>query len=307
VFALDTTATPHCTSPGVLGGGRGRANENEREAAMVERFRSRVSEGMQVKAADGEKLGRVVATRPSGFVVEKGFLFPKDTLVPYERITGVSDGEIVISLVRADLDEPGTARAVAATTATGASKAVEEVKGVARKIEEAITGHAGDAKAALAGEAHAFGKAEEIRVALVEEEMVTHKHVEKIGEVHVHKEVVTEEKQITVPVTREVIRIERVPVSHEVRAEDNAFERVSYDIPVREEHVTVEKHAVVREELRVGKEILQGEETACATLRRERADVETTGSVRRAEGRGEEASNDTRPPLRPTGTGGTIR
>jgi uncharacterized protein (TIGR02271 family) len=270
---------------------------------MVERYRSRVSEGMQVKGADGEKLGRVVATHPSGFVVEKGFLFPRDLMVPYERITGVSNGEIVISLVRADLNEPGAARTVAATTT---NKAAEDVKGAARKIEEAISGRAGDGTAAL-GEAHAFGKAEELRVPLVEEEIVTTKHVATVGEVHVRKEVITEEKQVTVPVTREVIRIERVPVSQEVRAGDTAFERVSYDIPVREEHITVEKHAVVREELRVGKEILQGEETASATLRREHAEVETTGPVRRAEGRAEEASNDTSVPLRPTGTGGMNR
>jgi uncharacterized protein (TIGR02271 family) len=271
---------------------------------MVERYRSRVSEGMQVKGADGEKLGKVVATHPSGFVVEKGFLFPRDLMVPYERITAISNGEIVISLVRADLSEPGAARAVTAATATGASKVAEEVKGAARKLEEAVTGRAGDGRAALTGEAHAFGKAEELRVPLAEEEIVTSKHVEKVGEVHVRKQVITEEKQITVPVTREVIRIERVPVSQEVRAEDKAFEQVSYDIPVREEHVTVEKHTVVREELRVGKEILQGEETASTTLRRERAEVETTGPVRRAEGRGEEVVNDTSPPLRPTGTGG---
>ena len=39
----------------------------------------------------------------------------------------------------------------------------------------------------------------------------------------------------------------------------------------------------MREELRVGKEVQQGEETARATLRREHAEIETKGSVRRAE------------------------
>ena len=92
---------------------------------------------------------------------------------------------------------------------------------------------------------------------LVEEELVTSKRVDKVGEVHVRKEIVTEEKQITVPVMREVVRVERVPVSHDVRAGDQVFEKASYDIPIREEHVTVEKHVVVREELHVGKEIQQ--------------------------------------------------
>jgi len=43
---------------------------------MVERFKGSVSEGMVVKSSDGEKLGRVVACQPGGFVVEKGFLCP---------------------------------------------------------------------------------------------------------------------------------------------------------------------------------------------------------------------------------------
>jgi uncharacterized protein (TIGR02271 family) len=92
-----------------------------------------------------------------------------------------------------------------------------------------------------------------------------------------------------------VIRVERVAVSHEARAEDHPIEEVAYEIPIREEHVTIEKHSVVHEELRIGKEIQRGEETASATVRRERAEVETLGPVRRAEGSGE---------LRPTGTGG---
>ena len=252
---------------------------------MVERYRGRVSEGMTVKSAEGEKLGKVVACQAAGFVVEKGFLFPKDTMVPYERITNIGNGEVVISLARAEL---GTA-AAAGVAARGVA---EEVKGAARSARDALTGVVGEARAAIGDEPRGngtsfeqFGKAGEICVPLVEEELVTSKHVEKVGEVHVRKEVITEEKQITVPVTREVIRVERVMVSHDVEAGARTFEKESYDIPIREEHITVEKHPVVREELRVGKEILQAEETASATVRRERAEVETLGPVRRAEAR----------------------
>jgi uncharacterized protein (TIGR02271 family) len=268
---------------------------------MIERFRGRVSEGMQVKSADGEKLGKVVACQAAGFVVEKGFLFPKDTLVPYDRITGIGNGEIVLSLNRTDLAEPGTVRAAAATSSGATSGVMEDVKAAGRTIKEAALGAAGSI--AGAGEAvkratfDQFGKAGEMTVPLVEEEIVTRKHVEKVGEVHVRKEVITEEKQITVPVTREVLRVERVPVSHEVRAGDKPFEKESYDIPISEEHVTIEKHAVVHEEVRIGKEIQQAEETASATVRRERAEVETLGAVRRVTGPASAESQ-----LRPTGT-----
>src|SRR3954465_11916434 len=104
---------------------------------MVERFRGRVSEGMQVKSSDGEKLGKVVACQATGFVVEKGFLFPKDLVVPYDRISNVNNGEIIISIARADLGEPGSAR-------TAASGVMEDVKGAGKNLKEAVTGVVSD-------------------------------------------------------------------------------------------------------------------------------------------------------------------
>src|ERR1700733_4994377 len=181
---------------------RRRERESEREeAAMIERFRGRVSEGMQVRSADGEKLGKIVACQATGFLVEKGFLFPKDTLVPYDRITNIGNGEVSISLARAELGEPDAARTAASTARAGASSLTEDVKGAARSVKEAITGGAGAAVAATGdggsmrrGGLDEFGKAGELCVPLVEEEILTSKRVEKVGEVHVRKEVITEEK-----------------------------------------------------------------------------------------------------------------
>lgn len=266
---------------------------------MGERMRSRVTEGMAVRSTDGQKLGRVVACQPGGFVVEKGFLFPRDTLVSYERITNIADGEVILSLTQEELREPvARAGSAGATARATVSSMTEEVKEAAHRAKEAITGttttghNGGSTRETLA----AFGTAGEIRVPLVEEEIIATKRIDTIGEIHVKKQVITEEKQITVPVMREVIRVERVPVSHEAHAEDRPFEEASFDIPVREEHVMVEKHPVVHEELRLNKEVERVEETAKATVRRERAEVETTGTVRRAEGAAAA--------LRPTGTGG---
>ncbi len=286
---------------------------------MVERFRGRVSEGMQVKSADGEKLGKVVACQPNGFVVEKGFLFPKDLLVPYERITAITNGEVLTSLARADLGEPAAARPGAARAA--ATGLADEVKGAARSLKDAVSGAGSEAKAAPDGEDREraleigarldqFGEAGEICVPLVEEEIIATKRVEKVGEVHVRKEVITEERQITVPVTREVLRIERVSVSHEITEGGKVFEKESYDIPIREEHVTVEKHPVVREEVHIGKEVQHGEEIASATVRRERAEIETLGPVRRAGAPSAEAAlmaSRAPSPGSPGGPGGTTR
>lgn len=265
---------------------------------MVERWRGRISTGMQVRGSDGEKLGKVVECQGGGFVVEKGFLFPKDIVVPYDRVSEVRGNEISISLARADLGD-GASSAI--------EKPMDEVTRLARSAKESVKeivketvkdAPTGAPRAAL----DQFGQAGEIRMELVEEELVAKKQVEKVGEVRVRKEVITEERQITVPVMREVVRVERVPVSHEVRAGTAVFEKEAYDFPISEERVIVEKRPMVREEIRVEKEIQQGEETAGATVRREHAEVETMGRVRRTE----VPVNDTTA-LRPTGTGGAKR
>jgi uncharacterized protein (TIGR02271 family) len=232
---------------------------------------------MPVKSSDGEKLGKVVACQVGGFVVEKGFLFPRDLTVTYERIKDIRNGEIVLAMARAELSEPGARPLTSAEVPLAPDGPMAAEPLAARMAEEART---------TRGAFTEFGKGGEIRVPLVEEEIIATKHVETVGEVHVRKEIITEEKQITVPVTREVIRVERVAVNHAVGPGEKIFEKESYDFPIREEHVTVEKRAVVHEELRVGKEIQLGEETASATVRRERAEVETQGPIRRAEGGG---------------------
>ena len=63
---------------------------------MKRQFRSEIAEGMIVRSADGEKLGKVVACEAKTFQVEKGFFFPKEFTVKYEEITDMRAGEIIL-------------------------------------------------------------------------------------------------------------------------------------------------------------------------------------------------------------------
>jgi len=98
------------------------------------------------------------------------------------------------------------------------------------------------------------------------------------GEVRVHKEVTTERKTLDVPVTREEVVIERRPASGTVSASDlRPGEEVR--IPVREEHVHVEKTPVVTEEVHVGKRTVTENEQVSGTVRKEQVKVEKHGDV----------------------------
>jgi len=113
---------------------------------------------------------------------------------------------------------------------------------------------------------------------LHEEQLHATKQPVEAGEVRVRKEVTTEHKTLDVPVTREEVVVERRPASGQASAADiRPGEEVR--IPVREEQVRVEKEAVVKEEVHVGKRKVQDTEHVGGTVRKEEVRVEQEGDV----------------------------
>ena len=117
-------------------------------------------------------------------------------------------------------------------------------------------------------------------VRLREEELQARKEPVQTGEARIGKEVVTEEKTMEVPVTREEVVVERRPV--ERKPSDRPIgegEGETVEVPVREERVEVEKEPVVYEEVEVGKRPVRETEQVSGTVRREEARVEREGDV----------------------------
>ncbi len=112
-----------------------------------------------------------------------------------------------------------------------------------------------------------------------EEQLRVHKSPVETGEVKVRKEVHTEHKTIDVPVMREEVVIERRPASGPAAAGDlGAGQEIR--IPVREEEVSVEKQAVVKEEVSVGKRRVAGTQRVDETLRKEEIKIDAEGDVK---------------------------
>jgi uncharacterized protein (TIGR02271 family) len=118
------------------------------------------------------------------------------------------------------------------------------------------------------------------RLELREEELEVNKHQVQAGEVRVRKDVVTEQRNIEVPVTREEVVIERHPAEGR-EAADQTLDDENEDIriPLMEEEVDVQKRAVVREEVSVGKRRVQDTRNVSDTVRREEARIESEGDV----------------------------
>lgn len=220
---------------------------------MVEReFRDLISAGMQVVSADGEKLGKVTKVAEESFEIEKGRIFRESCWARFEDVLDVRAKDIFLSMTKAQLSERGAA----------VSKPYEAVQQAS----------------ATPSSTHAEG---EMRIPLAEEEVVAHKQTREAGEVRVHKEVVTEEKQVTVPVQREVVRVEQVPATGARPANETAFQEETVTVPLKREEVELEKRPVVREEVRIAKDTREAEETHTTTARRERVDIESSGDIQK--------------------------
>lgn len=106
-----------------------------------------------------------------------------------------------------------------------------------------------------------------------EEELQIGKREVSRGEARVGKHVETE--HVSEPITRrrEEVVVERRPVEAGARA-DASISDDEIRVPLMEEEVVVEKRPVVKEELVVGKRVVEERDTVHADLRREEFDID---------------------------------
>lgn len=207
--------------------------------------RELIREGMTVYSSDGEKLGKVVALGTTEFQVEKGFFFPKDTVLTYSEIQDVRGSDVIVAHGKSLLEERhGSTRAT-----TG--------------LSDTTTSRDGD-----------------VRVQLAEEQLDVVKRERSAGDVKIHKHVETETKTIDVPVRKESVSVERVAAGPNTQPDGSSFKDQTVSIPVVEEEIEVTKRPVVREEIRVNKEAWQEERRVADTVRREEADIEGEDSAK---------------------------
>ena len=204
--------------------------------------------GAGIGAAAGGLIGALV-----------GMGIPEEDARHFER--GFQEGGVLVTV------QPGT-------RSTEARQVLYE--------SEADLGSMGrDLTTADADENLAAGDAREEsqRFELREEQLDVKKERVEAGEVRLRKEVVTEQRTLDVPVTREEVVVERHPVSSDQPASGAINEDEEIRIPLMEEEVRVEKTPVVREEIEVRKRQIEDTEQVSDTVRREEARIESQGTA----------------------------
>jgi uncharacterized protein (TIGR02271 family) len=103
------------------------------------------------------------------------------------------------------------------------------------------------------------------------------------GRARLRKHVVTEHQQMTVPVSREEVRVEREPITDANRGaavDGPAISEEEHEITLREERPVVETEAVPVERVRLGTETVTEQETVGGEVRKEEIEVDDAGNRR---------------------------
>lgn len=264
--------------------------------------RGQLREGMTVRSFDGEKLGKVFAIAEDAFYIEKGIFFPKDYLVRYSEISDIRDGELILMHGRESLRRLSGEERIGTTTGLGSSAATSTPTtgldmgrspgldtgastglGMSAAppgpgLGSASTAPRADASASTLGTERTLEgrRTDEVAIPVHKEELDISKRDVQAGEVRVSKEVVEEEKTVTVPVRRERVRVERREVTDRP-AMNASFQDETIVVPLHAEEVDVNKRAVVDEEVVIHKDEVEEERRVAEPLRHEEVDIRTSG------------------------------
>jgi len=117
------------------------------------------------------------------------------------------------------------------------------------------------------------------KLQLHEEKLDITKKWIKTGEVAIHKEVFTEEKNITIPVIHEELIIEKKVLDAENPDKTGEHTEI-IRIPISEERIEIIKHPTVLEDVEIYKRQFHETKSVKEVLKKEKLYMETTGNTR---------------------------
>src|SRR5215218_6570943 len=231
-----------------------------------------------------EKIGNVddlfldESDQPEYIGVKMGFLGTRTTLIPFQ-MARVNDAQQTIK-VAADKE----------TLKNGPT--LDDEREITPELENEVYYYYGLHRASTTQESGTYGaysaeqstqttgvadptdmsNDDEVRVQRTEEELRVGTRERKAGSIRVRKRVRTDRERIEVPTRHEEVSVERVPVEGEAsEAEIGADEVV---VPVTEEEIVVHKRPVLKEEVRIRKDVVEETEVVEEDVRREEVEVE---------------------------------
>jgi len=258
---------------------------NDTFTAVEDRFA-----GYEVYDQAGEKISKVddlfldESDNPEYIGVKMGFLGTRSTLIPWEAVSSTDDeGKVIEGKVI-------TVATDKATTKNGPT--FDDDREITPEFENEVYSYYGLQRSSSTEESGAYesyyaeettqttGMADrtdladedELRVQRTEEELAAGTRERETGQLKVRKRVRTDREHIEVPTRHEEVSVERVPVEGEATEAEIGEDEVV--VPVTEEEVVVGKRPVVKEEVRIRKDVVEDTEVVEEDVRREEIEVE---------------------------------
>jgi uncharacterized protein (TIGR02271 family) len=235
--------------------------------------------GYAVYDPAGEKIGKVddlfvdQSDEPEYIGVKMGFLGTRSTLIPWDAVSTADDEGRAITV---DIDKDKAKN----------GPTFDDDREITPEVENEVYSYYGLSRSASTEDSGAYESyydetatatdattdEDELRVKRTEEELAAGTREREAGQLKVRKRVRTDREQIEVPTRHEEVSVERVPASGEATEAEIGEEEVV--VPVTEEEVVVGKRPVVKEEVRIRKDVVSDTETVEEDVRREEIDVE---------------------------------
>lgn len=245
-------------------------------------------QGRTVYDPSGSKIGTVgqvwlddATGQPEWITVNTGFFGMNESFLPVQGLRDRSDGDLETSYRKDQVKdapnlEPGSGH-LEPEQEQGLYEHYELTGGNAQDYGRGGGREAGDSGYDTSGPTtdDAMTRSEEqLRVGTERREA---------GQARLRKYVVTETEQVSLPVTREEVRLEREPITdaNVGRAMDGpAISEEEHEVTLHEERPVVDTEAVPVERIRLTKDQVSDTETVSGEVRKERIEAEGTGEGR---------------------------
>jgi uncharacterized protein (TIGR02271 family) len=217
--------------------------------------------GTEVLDRDGERVGKVGNVyvgdddrQPRWVTVRTGLFGQKESFVPLQGAR-IADGGLRVQT---------TKDAVKEAPRIDADGHLSDAEGQRLYEHYSLPGQRGRTTPNATGDQSMVRSEEQLRVGTERTET---------GRVRLHKYVVTEEQQVTVPVRHEEVRVEREPVRGDERARIGEDDQ---EVVLHAERPVVRTEAVPVEKVRLSTETVTEQRTVRGKVRKERVEVDDT-------------------------------
>jgi uncharacterized protein (TIGR02271 family) len=238
-------------------------------------------QGAAMIGRNGDRIGNIESIyvddqtgEPEWALVNTGLFGTRSTFVPIAQATG-SGGQVQVpyekQLVKdaPNMDPDGH-------LSEGEEQELWRHYGLEYGTGHAAAGTTGDPGYANTGR-DTSGPTTDDAMTRSEEELRVGTETRERGRARLRKYVVTEEQQVTVPVQREEVRVEREPITdaNVAAATDGpAISEEEHEVTLREEEVVVDKRAVPKERVRLDTETVTEDRQVSEEVRKEQIEVE---------------------------------